>query len=190
MYILRYQQGYRKLCSSFYCIGEIISNEGKRATMNLQSPVEDRQQTENSQQVLNQKQHSNPRHWYRSRTRTVKVSLVCGTLIVLLLFGLFVAAVSFYGNRASTRSGSQQAHTLAQNSTQDPISAVMPQLTPPPAQTIIPIAHATTKPSSSSPLGNGTQPNVNSASPASVYFGVHMPLTDMSLVLCQAKTDK
>ncbi len=35
--------------------------------MDQQLPDEDWQQTEKSQQVLNQKQHRNPRQWYRSR---------------------------------------------------------------------------------------------------------------------------
>ena len=150
--------------------------------MDWQPPDEDRQQTERTQQVQNQKQQRNPRQWYRSRTRTFKVSLICGTLIVLLLFGSFVAAISYYGNRASTRLGPQPVQTTTPNLTQDPTNTVMSQLTPPPAQVFTPVAHATTKPtSSSSPQGNGTQPTVNSA-PASVYIGVHMPLTDMSLV--------
>lgn len=149
--------------------------------MDRQSPEGEGQQTEKSQHVLNQKQHRNPRLWYRSRTRTVKVSLICGTLIVLLLFGLFVAAMSYYGNRASTKLVPQQAHTTTPNSTQDPTNTGMSQLTPPPAQIITPIAHSTTKPSTLSPKGNGTQPNAKSAS-TTVYLGVHMPLTDMSLV--------
>lgn len=149
--------------------------------MDWQSPDEDRQQTETSRQVLNQKHHRNPKQWYRSRTRPVKVSLICGTLIILLLFGLFVAAASFYGNRVSTRSDSESLHT--HTATQEPSTAVIPQLTPPPAQVFSPAPHPnpTTKPSSSPSQGNGTQPNTSSAS-ASVYFGVHMPLTDMSLV--------
>ncbi|MGZ6281669.1 MAG: hypothetical protein ACXWPP_23815, partial [Ktedonobacteraceae bacterium] len=151
--------------------------------MDWQSPDEDGQQTERSQQVQNHKQQRNPGQWYRSRTRTVRVSLICGTLIILILFGSFVAAISYYGKRASTRLDPQPVHTTTPDSTQDPTNAVMTQLTPPPAQIITPVAHATTKPSTStsSPQGNGTQPGPSS-SPASVYLGVHMPLTDMSLV--------
>ncbi len=149
--------------------------------MDWQPPGEDEKQTEISQQVLKQKYHRSPRQWYQSSTRKVKVSLVCGTLIFLLLFGLFVAAMSFYGNRVSTRSASQlpQVYTA----TQEPTSTLMPELTPPPAQVFTPAPHATTtsSSSSSSSQGNGTQPNTNPAS-ATVYFGVHMPLTNMSLV--------
>jgi beta-mannanase len=149
--------------------------------MDQQSPGEDGQQTEKSQQVLNKKHHRNPRLWYRSRTRKVKVSLVGGTLIALLLFCLFATAVSFYGHRGSSRSGSGTPQVQTANP--DPTNTLMPMLTPPPAQIFTPVAHATTKPSTSSPhpKGNVTPPNTNSAS-ASVYFGVHMPLTDMSLV--------
>src|SRR6266536_1703759 len=145
--------------------------------MDRQSPDKDWQQTEKSQQVLNQKHHRNPRQWYRSRTRKVKMSLVCGSLIALLLFCLFVTAVSLYGNRVSTRSGSLQGRAA----TQDPTSTMMPELTPPPAQIFTPAPHATTKPSPSSSQGNGTQPNMLSASPT-VYYGVHVSLIDMSLV--------
>lgn len=145
--------------------------------MDRQSPDKDWQQTEKSQQVLNQKHHRNPRQWYRSRTRKVKVSLVCGSLIALLLFCLFVTAVSLYGNRVSTRSGSLQGRAT----TQDPTSTMMPELTPPPAQIFTPAPHATTKPSPSSSQGNGTQPNMLSAS-QTVYYGVHVSLIDMSLV--------
>ena len=129
--------------------------------MDRQSPDEDWQQTEKSQPVLNQKHHRNPRQWYRSRTRKVKVSLVCGSLIAMLLFCLFVTAVSFYGNRVSTRSRSLQSRAA----TQEPTSTQMPELTPPPAQLFTPAPHATTKPSPSSTQGNGTQPNAPSASP-------------------------
>ena len=146
--------------------------------MNRQSPDEYGQQTEKTQQVLNQKHHRNPWQWYRSKTRKAKVSLslVCGTLIALLLFCLFVTAVSFYGNRVSNRSGPLKVQTT----NQVPTSTIMPELTPPSAQVFTPAPHTTTKPSSS-PQGNGTQPNANSASPT-VYLGVHMPLTDLSLV--------
>src|SRR6266487_6080926 len=145
--------------------------------MNRQSPDEDWQQTEKSQQVLNQKHHRTPRQWYRARTRKAKVSLVCGTLIALLLFCLFVAAVSVYGNRASTRSESPEGHAA----TQGPTSTLMPGLTPPPAQVFTPAPLATTKPSPSPTQGNGTQPNgISSSSP--VYYGVHVALVDMSLV--------
>ena len=58
---------------------------------------------------------------------------------------------------------------------------MMPQLTPPPAQIFTPVPHATTKPSPSSSQGNGTQPNMLSAS-QTVYYGVHVSLIDMSLV--------
>jgi beta-mannanase len=145
--------------------------------MDRQSPGEDRQQKEKSQQVLNQKQHRNPRQWYRSRTRKAKVGLVFGTLIALLLFSLFVTAVSFYGNLVSSKSETLKVHSV----TQAPTSTLMPQLTPLPAHVFTPVRQTTTKPSSTSPLGNGTQPTVNSGS-ATVYFGVHMPLMDMSLV--------
>lgn len=136
--------------------------------MHRQSPDENGQQTGQFQQVLNQKHHRNLRQWYQSRTRKAKVSLslVCGTLIALLLFCLFVTAVSFYGNRVPTISGSQQAHTTTPNSTQNPTSTMMPQLAPPPAQVFSPAPHATAKPSSSPSHGNGTQPNTNSASPS------------------------
>ncbi len=107
--------------------------------MDRQSPDKDWQQTEKSQQVLNQKHHRNPRQWYRSRTRKVKMSLVRGSLIALLLFCLFVTAVSLYGNRVSTRSGSLQGRAA----TQDPTSTMMPELTPPPAQIFTPAPHAT-----------------------------------------------
>ncbi len=146
--------------------------------MDRQSSDEDRQQTEKSQQVLNHKHHRTPRQWYRARTRKAKVSLVCGTLIALLLFCLFVTAVSVYGNRASTRSESPEGHAA----TAGPKSTLMPGLTPPPAQVFTPAPLATTKPSPSpSSQGNGTQPNgISSSSP--VYYGVHVALVDMSLV--------
>jgi beta-mannanase len=149
--------------------------------MDLQPPDENEQKTENSQQLLNQKHYRNPRQWYRSRTPKVKVSLIFGTLIALLLFCLFVTAVSFYGNRVSTRLGPRQVDTATQTATPYSTSTVVPQLTPPPAQGITPVAHSTTKPSTPSPQGNGTQPKTNSASPT-VYFGVHMSLTALSLV--------
>jgi len=141
--------------------------------MNRQSADEDGQQTERSRQVPKQNLYRNPRQWYQARTRKVKVSLVCGSLIALLLFCLFVGAVSFYGNRGSNRPGTLKGL----NANQKPTS--MPGLTPPPAQVFTPAPHATTKPSPSK--GNGTQPIGPPASPA-VYYGVHVSFTDMSLV--------
>src|SRR5947208_5809028 len=149
--------------------------------MNRQSPNEDWQQTEKSQQVLNQKHHRNPRQWYRSRTRKIKVSFVYRTLTSVLLFCFSATLISGCGNQASTKSESPEGH-----SAKGPTSTMMRELTPPPAQIFTPAPHATTKSSPSPSQGNGTQPNGTQPNTLSasqtVYYGVHVSLIDMSLV--------
>ena len=143
--------------------------------MDLQPLDDDARQTEQSEHLLQQNPEHNHGRWYRPGTRKARKSLIFGTLIALLVIGLFATAVSFYGSRtvSTSKLPPGQPKTIIK----------MSQLTPPPAQVLTPISHATSQPSSTPTQGNGTQPQpVANAGSATVYYGVHMPLMDMSLV--------
>ena len=139
--------------------------------MNRQSPDEDWQQTEKSQQGLNQKHHRNPRQWYRSRTRNIKVSFVYRTLISVLLFCFSITIVSGCGNQISTKSVSSAG--LSATPVHVPTSTPNAGLTPP-VQVFTPAPHITEKPSPT--------PATVPFAPPTIYYGVHVALVDMSLV--------
>jgi Glycosyl hydrolase family 26 len=142
----------------------------KRSSMSWRSSTRDGEQPkgqpESDPQARHRKQRSTPWQWYRSSTRKIKVSLVCGTLIAVLLFCSCVNSAPGDNKQASTRSNSSVAATLSPSSTR------VIELPPPPAQ----IATATTKPSATT-----TQAIAPSAS-QTVYYGVHVVLEDMSLI--------
>ncbi len=151
--------------------------------MDFQPLDGDTQQTEPTENVQQQQLESHLGHSFQPGTRKTKKNLIFGTLVALVVIGLFATGVSLYGNRTVSRSKLPPGQPLNQASPTTSTS----QLTPPPAQIdLSPVPQATTKPSTPSPTqGNGTQPQpqpVANTGSATIYFGVHMPLTDMSLV--------
>jgi hypothetical protein len=126
-----------------------------------------------NQQPQRQKRHT-PWQWYRSRTRKIKLSLICGAFTAVLLFGLWVNVAMGRGSSSSTRHS--YANLAVHTATPSPTAIPALELTPMPQQNSSP-TH-TTKPTAS------TTPSRPAALPASatVYYGVHVALLDMSLV--------
>ena len=155
--------------------------------MDLQPLDEHAQQTDQSTHVLQQQLDQNQGSAYRPGTRKTRKSLVFGTLIALLIIGLFATAASWY----STRTVSQSKLPPGKTTNHSTPTIGLTQLTPPPAQVeLTPVPGATSQSSSSSSTSHGTgtqptqpqpQPVANTGS-STVYYGVHMPLMDMSLV--------
>ncbi len=113
-----------------------------------------------------QKQRT-PWQWYRSRTRKRKLSLIGGAFTAVLLFGLWVNVAMGRGS-SSTRHANVAVHTAIPS----PTAAL--ELTPIPEQKSSPTPAA--KPTTS------TTPSQAAGGSATVYYGVHVALLDMSLV--------
>jgi glycosyl hydrolase family 26 len=152
--------------------------------MDLQPLDDDARQNEQSEHVLQQQPDRNHGRWYRSRSRKARKNLIFSTLIALVVVGLFAAAVSWYGTRPLSKSNLPPGQPMNQLTP----TGGLTQVTPPPAQVdLTPIPQATSHSSTpSTSQGNGTTqpqpPPVANSGSATVYYGVHMPFMDMSLV--------
>lgn len=130
-------------------------------------------QPRRDQQPHYQGQRRNPWRWYRTRTRRIKTSLVCGTLAAVLVFCLFVNVAIGRGNPSRTT----LADPAGLTATPSPSTIPAIELTPPPAHHSTATPGATPKSTSTTTQSTGP----SSTSPG-VYFGLYVASLDFSTI--------
>src|SRR5215469_6663982 len=120
---------------------------------------------------MNRQPHT-PWHWYRLRTRKGKLSLIGAAFTAVLLLGLWVNVAM--GRGSSSAPG--HANLVMYTATPTPTAIPALELTPMPEQKASPTP--TTKPTTSATPSQATGVPAS----ATVYYGVHVALLDMSLV--------
>ena len=116
--------------------------------------------------------------------RTILLALVCGALLIVVVFGIVIKSVSA-NSSASPSTGIHHGPTpltsASVSATADPTDLVVSSQSITPTATLAPKGTATPTSSSATPTPFPTYPSSPSGS-ASIYFGVHVALNSLSYV--------
>src|SRR5258708_19518479 len=126
-----------------------------------------------NQHPQHQKQRT-PWQWYRSRTRKIKLSLICGAFTAVLLFGLCVNVAMGRGSSSATR------HSYANLA----VHIAIPSPTPIPALELTPMPEQKASPTHTTKPTTSTTPSQPTALPPSPgpFYALHLSYLTMSLL--------